>query len=649
MLNFSKKYIFIFSLFALLTIPKLLLSDTYIPLRIAFPALCKSHFHNNKVTAKTWIESEDIHTIQQFGNYLKFIPRSYEADCCKCPTCGGITLVMNNELNFPTGEEGDDAFPYEEILKCHQNNIRSRMEYCENLSDNCEKTCWDGAYFRKWNHKYLNFFKHFLMYCAENTNCTCYWPELSRKAVIINNTVYKLLKELAANKLLDSSYSDDWVAQEIGFDYFKGRILKDNYFPNDHGMAGSLTTYTFFYSQYHKTLLSVASFIDFNEILGNSRALDKIYLTLENIGSEFLILYNRCLKSHPHPKIYYERGMLKMHFGKTEQALADIRSFMDLAITDEHKNSITLTSDMYQQEGQVYADLGKYDLAIASLTEAIKIDPKNKEAYFQRAAAYFETGNFDEALKDYLISEKGNEEKSNLKASEDFSLAFIKGTCKGAGEGAIDFIPSLCNTAYGLGTALWAIHPLNTESSENIKSFANACCEMGEWVVDYCKTVDINTELGTLYERYDQLNDAEKGELIGHTIGKYGVDFFTGGLALKGISAFRKLKAANQICNLEAMAISNANKEAIVASSLKHASEREHFLKNIKIEIDKQNKHVFGKHNYDPQKSIFEHSNAEDLLKKYSGSGKPVRGNFLEPGYQEVVNFEEFIGYGKNH
>ncbi|WP_195155532.1 polymorphic toxin type 50 domain-containing protein [Candidatus Protochlamydia phocaeensis] len=52
-----------------------------------------------------------------------------------------------------------------------------------------------------------------------------------------------------------------------------------------------------------------------------------------------------------------------------------------------------------------------------------------------------------------------------------------------------------------------------------------------------------------------------------------------------------------------------------------------------------------GTHNYQPGKSIFEHSNAEDLLKKYSGKGKPVRGNFGEPGYQEIINFEEFIGY----
>lgn len=33
------------------------------------------------------------------------------------------------------------------------------------------------------------------------------------------------------------------------------------------------------------------------------------------------------------------------------------------------------------------------------------------------------------------------------------------------------------------------------------------------------------------------------------------------------------------------------------------------------------------------------------IIKKHSGKGKTIRGSFGEPGYQEVINFEEFIGY----
>lgn len=64
-----------------------------------------------------------------------------------------------------------------------------------------------------------------------------------------------------------------------------------------------------------------------------------------------------------------------------------------------------------------------------------------------------------------------------------------------------------------------------------------------------------------LYERFDHLNDKEKGELIGYTIGRYGTDIFIGAGAIKGVAAYRDLKNANRLCNLEAMVISNTNKE----------------------------------------------------------------------------------------
>jgi hypothetical protein len=77
-----------------------------------------------------------------------------------------------------------------------------------------------------------------------------------------------------------------------------------------------------------------------------------------------------------------------------------------------------------------------------------------------------------------------------------------------------------------------------------------------------------------LYERFDQLNDSEKGKLIGYTVGKYGVDLFAGGAAVKGVSTYRNLRTANRICTLESIAISNADRKAIVASSLKYTSSK---------------------------------------------------------------------------
>lgn len=107
-----------------------------------------------------------------------------------------------------------------------------------------------------------------------------------------------------------------------------------------------------------------------------------------------------------------------------------------------------------------------------------------------------------------------------------------------------------------------------------------------------------------------------KGELIGYTIGKYGVDIFAGSTLFKGVSALKRLKNANKVCNLEAMLISNANKETILASACKHALERKAFFKNVKIEWGKQEKHIVGKNNYRTNKSILNHANPEVLLRK---------------------------------
>ena len=77
---------------------------------------------------------------------------------------------------------------------------------------------------------------------------------------------------------------------------------------------------------------------------------------------------------------------------------------MRMAKTDRYKDRMILTTEMYQQEGELYADLGSYDKAITSLSEAIRLDPNNRGAYFSRAQAYFETGEFEQSLDDYLAS-----------------------------------------------------------------------------------------------------------------------------------------------------------------------------------------------------------------------------------------------------
>jgi len=70
----------------------------------------------------------------------------------------------------------------------------------------------------------------------------------------------------------------------------------------------------------------------------------------------------------------------------------------------------------------------------------------------------------------------------------------------------------------------------------------------------------------------------------------------------------------------------------------------------VKLMVDKQNKHIVGKHNYDPKRSVFEHSNPEELLYNYAGKGKPVDIElFGKAGYKENVDFCEHIGIWKSN
>mgnify|MGYP000189452545 CR=1 FL=1 len=60
--------------------------------------------------------------------------------------------------------------------------------------------------------------------------------------------------------------------------------------------------------------------------------------------------------------------------------------------------------------GQKYLIELNYTEAIASFTEAIKLDPNNIQAYMGRAEAYLALGEYDKALEDYqFVCEKTEE------------------------------------------------------------------------------------------------------------------------------------------------------------------------------------------------------------------------------------------------
>lgn len=226
-------------------------------------------------------------------------------------------------------------------------------------------------------------------------------------------------------------------------------------------------------------------------------------------------------------------------------------------------------------------------------------------------------------------------------------MGLTKGVKNGVQEAAVDFIPTLCQSAYGVGQCLWTFSQAPIESSAN---FFNACYETGETVVqaikefDQERVEDLAAELHEMMLTFDQLGESEKGEVMGYCVGRYGVDIFAGVGAMKGIAAFKKLKDGNRLCNIEALAMSNAEKEVVIAGAVKHATERDLYFKNVKYNFDAHNKHILSHNDYRENRSIWQHSDPESLVKRFAGSGLPERGAPGIPGYKETVDFQEIIG-----
>lgn len=393
-----------------------------------------------------------------------------------------------------------------------------------------------------------------------------------------------------------------------------------------------------------------------------SKRINKTKEFLENKRNEIVgiyqELYEKCLQNHTSNSslpaslnTYYDYGLLARLYNNYDISMNMLHRLMDEAERSGKLDS--LDSHFYHELGSACVEAQVYEKGIEYLSEAIRQDPENKAVYFDRAVAYFETGNFDLAQFDYMSSVKDNSTNLALTSvSNEFSSALMTSLMAGAQEAAVEFVPSMCSSAYGLGEALWAglEHPIDSG-----RKFIASCHEVSTAIHDFCQDVDWSTLDGyvenvkTLYENYNQLSESEKGQLIGHTIGKYGVDIFAGGAVLKSINAARNLREANRLCNLEALASNQLNNKKLVVAAGKHATERNSYFKNVKLLLDDQNKHIPGKHNYMPGKSIVTHPDPESLLRNHAGTGRAVRGTPCEPSYHEIVDFRETIGIHINN
>lgn len=637
-----------------------------------WPDFCLMHLQDDPEGCSAWSEDNsgrlqldflidgyseaqtDRELIDRLRHLSHLIPQRKQGnkrhcDYAYCPNCA--QTVIRGVSCYEDEDEYDDEndicyYIYFPVYKCgctgkwwldlddledEDNDIYEGWQFCH------APTIYHGYF--DWHHQtYVQHLQNFLLYEKENPSCSCYWPQSDSNAKEVSDFAYTKLKQVFEASNLDTAWSTFTP-------YITERSL--------HGFLSGLLTHTFFYSQYRDILLDLEQH-SFKELPANDYLLvhNQLIAVEESIQRPFLKLYNQCLQKHPHPKIYYERGMVLFRQGDTLDSLADIRKF--IAYAEKNRYYDLLTSDLYLKEGRLLNECLSYDEAIVALTRAIEKDSANKDAYFERAIAYFETGDFSKGLSDYLASgirpKKIDPKKVGRFNSITFGQGIALGMVKGGQDSVTEFVPSILSCFRGISRGIWAFVSSPIETSQEMVDCAYACLE---FIKDkttkemLCKLVP---ELQECLNKWDQLDDYTKGRYIGYVIGKYGVDIYIASGSVKAIQLSRNLRRANALMTLETASISPKLAQEVLEQAVKQEKVRETILKsgNLKIRWDRQGKHIPGKHNYDPakRKGILTHEDPQRLVDKYAGTGRKVGSHQPgTPGYKEIVDFEETIGY----
>ena len=203
----------------------------------------------------------------------------------------------------------------------------------------------------------------------------------------------------------------------------------------------------------------------------NRKILDEQEIISFNLSKESL---DFCLKYHDRPMAHFERGVFCFLEGETLDALEHVYKAINLGDgLDALQNQAILL------KGQMESELGLYADAIESLTRVLNKDPTHKTAYFERASAYFEKGDFDLAFADYLVS--GLKSTPLNESLGLFALGLFNGTISGSAQATSEYIPTILSSVQGLGSALWAF----TENPVKVsKDFAEAAYHCVEYLIE---------------------------------------------------------------------------------------------------------------------------------------------------------------------
>jgi tetratricopeptide (TPR) repeat protein len=379
---------------------------------------------------------------------------------------------------------------------------------------------------------------------------------------------------------------------------------------------------------------------------------EQIEKAIQKMDAKFRDIFTWCLKNHQPEGIAFHSAVENFIARDFDLAIEQLRWLINVA--EKHRVKDELLSKLYLLKGQVQSEFGLYAEAIIGLTAAIQKNPRMKEAYFERAAAYFELGKFDRAIEDFLVSDIHSH---SIESPTQIGLGIAAGILIGASDSAIEFIPSMIGTLRGLGSGLWALSKDPVGASQE---FVNAAVRCVKYIKSHTHAELIQEmvpELKELVQDYDRLDDFQRGKLIGHVVGKYGMDIFLAKQSISFAKSYRDLKKANQVLTLEALTSPEQAQTILTEANQRWTRIHKETLQKgeIKIAKDKQGKHIKGDPNYEQlvkdkkNPSIFEHPDPEKLIREHGGTGIKNKGDVPGmAGYVEIVDFGEFIGYSVN-
>ena len=374
--------------------------------------------------------------------------------------------------------------------------------------------------------------------------------------------------------------------------------------------------------------------------------------TLQLIDSLYRKIFVSCLENHQPEGVSFKEALEYFIVGDYFKAIEQIKFL--LSVAEKKGLGDELLAKLYLLQGQIQSEYCLYSDAMIVLTSAIQKNPSQKEAYLERAVTYFELGKFDLALEDYLASGfKSNSLEHQLQKSSisSMSAGIAVGIVSGAAHSGIEFIPQILSSCRGMGHGLWAFSKDPVGASQ---AFIQGVTQCVEYLRRYSSTKiiqDLVPELKELVQDYDQLSDYEKGNLMGRVIGKYGTDIFLCKYSVTAVKAYRNMKRANQLMTLEMLSSSNGAQTVLKESVGRWALREKAFKNELQFHEGRQGKHLLGHKNYvkEKNKSVFTHPERNRLLKNFGGTGvKELNITPGMPGFVEVVDFEETIGWNVN-